>query len=279
MRSVAGFLGKTERDGTRNRNPISQFVPHLNAAFKKPAADERLIFIDLNAELTGDQKPVWIERAAKRLEQYETRELVQGEHAYVFVTNFAFHRDLHGQATVAGFPITLGIVDFGRPGMRRVSDAYRLKQKHIDAHRIGEALAAYTRFLATFDGALPSETIEGAPSRIMIGNTYCFGDSSKGGIVGTVTYASVHEEAGEAVIAVTDQEGRAHLLREPMTPRQLADYRAHKDAYFGRILPVGKCINDTFDLSEWFVETHRWMSREQFLEKLAAAPHIALCKR
>jgi hypothetical protein len=54
------------RKAARVNNPISRLIPHLNDALKKPAADERLIFIDLNAtpalESTG--KPPWIEQAA-----------------------------------------------------------------------------------------------------------------------------------------------------------------------------------------------------------------------
>jgi hypothetical protein len=69
--------------------------------------------------------------------------------------------------------------------------------------------------------------------------------------------------------------GQSYLLRESMSPQQLADYRAHKDSYFGRILPVGKKIDDPFELFEWFVGNHKWMSREQLLEKLTYAPNIA----
>jgi hypothetical protein len=50
MRSVVGLLGKTERDGTKSMKATSQLVKHLNAAFEKPAGDERLIFIDVNTE-------------------------------------------------------------------------------------------------------------------------------------------------------------------------------------------------------------------------------------
>jgi SEC-C motif len=74
MKAVAGLLGQTQ--GT-NANPISRLIPHLNDALAKPAADERLIFIDLNAEpeFGTDLKPAWHDRAIKRLEQYEAREL------------------------------------------------------------------------------------------------------------------------------------------------------------------------------------------------------------
>ena len=95
MRSVAGFFGKTEKDGTTDPNPISRLVPHLNEALKKPVTDERLIFIDLNTEPTPESegKPPWIEKAAARLHQYEKRELAEGVRAYVFVTNSRFTGD------------------------------------------------------------------------------------------------------------------------------------------------------------------------------------------
>ena len=50
MRAVVGLLGKDPNDGTGNPNPISQMIPHLNDALRKPAADDRLIFIDLNTD-------------------------------------------------------------------------------------------------------------------------------------------------------------------------------------------------------------------------------------
>jgi hypothetical protein len=48
MRGVVGLLGKTVYDSTKGPDPMSALVKHLNAAFAKPAADERLIFIDVN---------------------------------------------------------------------------------------------------------------------------------------------------------------------------------------------------------------------------------------
>ena len=42
--------------------------------------DERLIFIDLNTEMTTDSEgmPLWIEKAARRLERYENEVLAAG---------------------------------------------------------------------------------------------------------------------------------------------------------------------------------------------------------
>jgi hypothetical protein len=41
-RGVVGLLGKTVHDGTKKNEATSQLVKHLNGAFAKPAADERL---------------------------------------------------------------------------------------------------------------------------------------------------------------------------------------------------------------------------------------------
>jgi hypothetical protein len=49
-RSVVGLLGRTDRDGTKNTDATSEMVKHLSGAFAKPAADERLIFIDVNTD-------------------------------------------------------------------------------------------------------------------------------------------------------------------------------------------------------------------------------------
>ncbi len=76
--------------------------------------------------------------AATRLEKYEKHNLAKGVRAYVFVTNFPFHYGLNETASMAAFPFGLGMDDRNRPGVRRVSEAFRLKQKHIDAQALSE---------------------------------------------------------------------------------------------------------------------------------------------
>jgi hypothetical protein len=60
MRSVAGLLGKTSADGGADDKPLARLIPHLNDALAKPAADDRLIFIDVNTstKVIGE-KPDW----------------------------------------------------------------------------------------------------------------------------------------------------------------------------------------------------------------------------
>ena len=91
MRGVKGLLGRTDKGVGQDADALSRLIPHLNRAFKKPAEDDRLIFIDINGEpeliKDGEHTPAWIDRAVERLEQYEKKELPEGENAYVFVTN------------------------------------------------------------------------------------------------------------------------------------------------------------------------------------------------
>jgi hypothetical protein len=269
MRAMAGVLG--QKQGT-DPNPISRLIPHLNDALAKPAADQRLILIDLNAEpeFGSDLKPTWHDRAINRLERYEAQELTSGVTAYVFVTNIGFHRRLNEVPATAAAPFGLGMPDFNRPGTYRVSELYRRKQKHIDAHHIGTAILQYVKFPATFDGSLPSEAFGRSSSRVKIGETYFFEAIGEKGLVGTVTYASVLEHEKMAYIAVTGTDGASQILRQPMSESELADYQAHHDAYFGKLLPVSKAITDRFELFEWFMEANKGLSRAVLLERLSA---------
>ncbi|SRR5579883_466618 len=271
MRSVVGLLGKTIADGTSDANPISRLIPHLNSALAKPAADERLIFIDLNTEpdrgATG--KPIWMDRAVERLEQYETNEMTVGSRAYLFMTNVACHRDLDGVPAMSVVPYGLGMANFNRPGFVRLIDAYRQKERHIDAYRICESFVKYAQFPQTFDGGLPSESFGRPARRILIGETYLFDDGKGGQILGTVTTAAVNEPESKVYFGVTDQHGQASILCEPMTTDQLAEYRANRDVYFGANLPVGGKVTTKFALFEWLMKTHKNMPRENILSHLA----------
>jgi hypothetical protein len=281
MRAVAGLLGKDHSDGGPDRNPLSQMVQHLNNALRKPAADDRLIFIDLNANpsIDADGKPSWAQLAFARLEQYEVRELAAGQSAYVFLTNTPYYRMLDAPMHTALAAFGLGIPDFNRPGALRLSEMYRRKQKHIDAHHIAEAFVKYPQLPTTFDGSLPSESLDGTP-RAMIGETYLFEGvknlaGTDGDLVATVTTAAVMKSEKAVYIGVTDQAGRSCILTEPMTDQQLADYKAHPEAYFGRLQHVGGKVNSPYDLFEFFMESYKGLARDALLERLVGHPDAA----
>lgn len=281
MRTVNGLLGRTLAAGKRSSKPLSRLIPHLNGALQKPAADERLIFIDLNAPpvITADSKPDWLEPAMNRLKEYERKELAAGVKAYVFVTNMAFHRDLHAKPSIAAWPFGLGMSDFNRPGMFQISEAYRRKQKHIDAYSIGQSIEHYLRFPATFDGKLPTESFGMPSSRVVIGETYFFANVGERGIRGTVTAATVDEAKKVAIIGITDSEGRSHLLSIPMTDNDFAEYAEFPDAYFGRVLPGPTKLKDSFELFGWLIATHKTTTRANMLAWFSTTRDMAALEK
>jgi hypothetical protein len=240
----------------------------LNRALAKPAADERLIFIDINAPVAflPDGKPDWLEPAMRRLEAYERDELAAGTTAYVFVTNMSAHRQLGEPPTSAGVPIGLGYPEFNRPGMRRVVDAYKERRKHIDAYDIAESVSRYSVFPTTFDGKLPSESFGRASNRVIIGNTYEFDD----GVVGRVTAAMVDENAKEMVVAVWTLDGKNVIMKSPMSDDDLTEYREVPEAYFGRVENKMKAAKDAVELFEWLMEVNVGRSRKQMLDWFGA---------
>jgi SEC-C motif len=277
MRSVAGLLGKNETDGTTGKkaeNPISHLVTHLHAALRKPASDQRMIFIDLNTEMTADvsdeNRPAFLETVNRRIAKYEKEQLESGKTAYIFVTNMTFHRDLLGSPQMVSLPTSLGIPDFNRSGHYRLPEIYRRDQKHADALRVGESLAKLLSFPTTFDGSLPASSLNGEEPPVQIGETYNFEGVGPDGsdLVGEVTEAIVDETAEEAIIAIYTDNKQAHILKQPMTEGQLADYRAHKEAYFGKIKYVPKGIKTPYDMFLFFVQGQRGMKREKLLEYL-----------
>jgi len=169
--------------------------------------------------------------------------------------------------------------DYNRPGHYRLSDIYRMKQKHIDAYNIGDFFVKYLQFPATFDGKMPFEAFGGHSSRIMIGETYFFDDVGENGITGIVSEATVNTMAKEAYIAVNTTDGKSMILRKPMSEGKLSDYAAHPDAYFGKVVPVSRKVKDSYEFFEWLVENHKGLSREVLLERLSNAPTFDSLKR
>lgn len=280
-RGVVGLLGKTEHDGTKNADATSELIKHLIGALNKPAADERLIFIDLNTEPLFDAtvKPAWVDNAIKKLETYEKRKLIKGQSAYVIVTNISFHRSLNSEQP--GHALTfygLGN-DLCIKGLCRVSEMYRRKQKHIDIHKIIEAVQNYPQFPNTFDGRLPSE-MNGEPrERVIIGETYLFEGIGDNGLLGTVESASISESDKIMVIFIKTNDGQNHILSQPISDATLDDYRAHRDAFFGEIHQATGEAKDSYDLFEFFLSGYQHTPKDRLLELLAGSYDIErLCQ-
>jgi hypothetical protein len=185
-----------------------------------------------------------------------------GVGAFVFLTNVAFHRDLDGPPILAASPFGLGYPDFNRPGMINVKDAYRQKEKYIDAHSVLTSLQNYLRFPTTFDGTLPSEAFGHPSARVKIGETYNFPDA---GITGVVTAATVDEQNKQIIAAVSNDKEHV-MLKVPMSENDLAEWKEYGEAFFGRV-PFRTSSHPTneFELFEWLMETQKDVPRETLI--------------
>ena len=275
MRAVNGLLGRTAADGGADGDALARLIPHLNSALAKPAQDERLIFIDLNAVpvVDAEGKPDWLEPAVERLERHEKKDLQPGVTAYLFVTNMAFHRRLDTKPVMAMTPFGLGIPDFNRPGVVSVADAYLQKQKHIDAHVIFETTKDYLLFPVTFDGKLLSEA-RGTSRRVVVGETYCFEGVEGKDVVGTVTSVLVDDTRKEMMVAVWGIDNKSVVLRAPMSDAEYAEYKEFGAAYFGEVKRDTRA-KDAFELFEFFMNAEKSKPREKMLSWLAGHPNIA----
>ena len=274
MRSVSGLLGKTDVDGgTSSSKPTSQLSKHLREALEKPADDERLIFIDVNAPPLATREsdsgkpeiPRWLEAAGKQLDDRE-KDLKEDERAYVFVTNMPFHRTLDDEARGhAALAHGLGMTDFVKPGQYRLNEVWRRKQKHIDAYHILEALLSYPKIPNTFDGSLPLTKSE-AENRIEVGQTYFFEEAGENGMIGEVTTAMISEHEKKLYFGVTTEDGKSQIRSRDVTDDELASYKAYPDAYFGVVQKAPKKLDDVYDLFEWMVDCYMETPKERLLE-------------
>lgn len=279
MRAVEGLFGKTSQDGVKatERDATGNMTAHIKAALLKPAEDERLIFVDVNAEVQNvNGVPDWGPKAVRRLQAKE-RDLQEGQKAYVFVTNLPFHRyisstDLNRQALAYG----LGIDDFSKPARRTLTDTYKLKQKHIDAHEIMDGLQSYPVFPDTFEGGLRSDA---SNQNIKIGETYLFTDLGEPpGTVGTVTAAIVDEAEAKATVAISTPDGKNLIIVQPMSADQMADYNRHPDLFFGEESRNGGNIDDPYLLFEWMLKTYSKTPKERLLEFMVGSSDMERLK-
>lgn len=280
MRSVAGMLGKTAADGrASDGDPGKTVIRHLSAALEKPATDTRLIFLDINSkDGIGDGLAApWHRPIMDQLSDFERNRLKTGQAAYLFVTNMAYHHQLDKPPTSVVAPYGLGL-DFEKPGWMTVVDAYRRKQRHLDAYSILETFGTKeNKIPSTFDGSLPSETFHGS-KRIVVGETYIFEKAGPAGedAIATVTSATVIESTSEAYIAVRDLKGAHFIIKQKMTAEELHDYRQFQGAYFGTATQSHQLSNDPLEIFEHFMEMTRTWSREQVLKQLESHPNYNL---
>ena len=239
----------------------------LYDALSKPSEYPRIIFIEVNLPdiVTKDDRK-WIDMAVDAVREAENLTIKKSpsDSAYVFLTNHPHHYypndTSKGRAAV---PAGYKICDFGFGSQfSSLREMYYAKQKHINVHDILESMQTHYDIPPTFDGSLPSEVFNKNPERLIIGETYFFEDIGEGGLIATVTSATVNK--AEKIIYIGTDKGQ--ILTRPISDTELADYEKHPDAFFGVIHPQGKNIEEPFELFEWMLSSYAKTPKEKLLE-------------
>ena len=272
MKGVKGVLGKTKVDGSSpTSKPDSHVITHLRQALRKPANGERLIFIDVNTpgpfgeDIENQRTPAWVEASVRRLKDRESKQ-IEGDRAYVFITNFPFHWHLKEEnPATMGLAYGLGIRDFSKPGEYRLSDMWKNKQKHIDAYNVAGSVNKYPQIPTIFEGELPLHP-EDFRNRIQVGERYFFQDIGEKGTVAEVTSATVFEAEKKMYIGISTVDGQNHIITREMSDGELEVYRVHKNGFFGVVQRQGKQIDDPYELFEWLMDAYKDTPREKLLE-------------
>lgn len=261
-RGVVGVLGKTEIDGTNSKDPTSSLSRHVREAMLKTTERDRLIFIDVNTEVVpGETSPSWLRKMYARLEAKE-RDLKEGERAFIYVTNFAFHRHLDRDSNkcMGIAPYGLGIPDFPLKNGLRYPEIYRIIKKHIDAYDIVDSLRSYPNIPSTLDGSLPSDTFGAGEKWFKIGDELIFDET---GFKSKITDAFVL--VGESAIYLTLDNG--NLIKRPLSEEQLLEYHRYGGLCFGKV-NLNKPTNDPYEAFENLVKIHLGYSPESIDKKI-----------
>ncbi|MCZ8093614.1 MAG: hypothetical protein O9331_08985, partial [Acidovorax sp.] len=264
-RSVPGVLHKAALNASKKHRPTSMIIAHLKDALRQPAIGERIVFIDVNTPAERVQPPSWVAEAENQLARYK-RDRLEPTRAFVLITNVCFHLHLTEiDVPVSAFMYGFNIPDFAYVGGIRFSHLWKSKRKYQDIHNIGKFYTEIGAVPSTFDGSLASTTLFGELPPVQIGERYMFTDSQNP--IGKVSSAVVSESEGVAYVAVSGDNGENVILSQQLSETQLADYREHRETYFGEISRNAN-TKDEFELYEWLVKTHMQYTRGHILEQL-----------
>lgn len=266
MKAVTGLLGKTEISGSKDPNPLSKLIKHLSKAMAKPATNERMIFIDLNADITVEDTHDFILPAIKSMKRYSETNMPPGEKAYIFLTSPTFHRHLNADAEFFGMAYGLGIPDFDLNRPMSISERYRWEKRHADAMSVMDSFNRYLVIPTTFDGSMSSEKL-GLQNSVGVGSAYAF-DGPHGRVYGTVISVRFSEADKKTFIKIATPSSQIIVHEIEMTEDQLNDYRNQKMSYPGGIERGSRDSNSPMDLLHSLLDGFKDIPRQDILDWL-----------
>jgi hypothetical protein len=226
----------------------------LHKALKKTAAYERIVFIDLNARVSGEQEGEdnRLVEAVESIREREANLTINGcpaPPAYVVITNFLYADDLESFAgrwnlIAEGFKIPDFRFD---ASFDSVHSAVTSRDKHVEIFDLLKSINQHLNIIPpTFDGELPEFAFDYQfLPRLEIGHTYMIpvGDGKEN--PGLLYEATV---AGDTAVGVYRlQDGRSVIVSCPLTPEEISAYKRSPDTFFSVYKTQGGPVRDSVD--------------------------------
>lgn len=267
------------REGARPR------IGHLfNNALSKHANHTRVIFIDINMrdDATDNSKPVFLEKALRRLRELEGTLLNAQPRppAYVFVTNTPWSLYLEAPAPrCAALYEGFQIPDFKggtlSPSLRHAIDA---REAHIEMHELAESIRDHSSIPSTFDGDIPELAFAPNARRLLIGERYMVPDASGSELQAELESATVNENEQSAMCIMKLDNDQRIIVHMPLSDIEMDAWRRHPDTFFGVVGQRHTRVENLMELYDFFHRSYKKSTKEQLVSLLAGSSDLEQLK-
>ncbi|MHC1751854.1 hypothetical protein [Humidesulfovibrio sp.] len=251
----------------------------LLAALQKEASYERVVFIDANFpdKASDPNNKQILKDLSFKLRDIENDVDIKGKPAppaYVFITNYPYHYELHGldyhcSAIAVGFRIQDFNID---SRFSSLSEALISRDKHREMLDLMDCMRNQ-EVPSTFNGEIPEFTFgESELPRLMIGKKYLIPGQDGKEYIGELMSACVVESEQLAFGSYLLDNGHYVTASCPLSDLEMRAYRRHPDTFFDVVSPAGRRIKDGIDLFDFFFETYKDVDKDKLLGFMASWP-------
>jgi hypothetical protein len=252
----------------------------FNDALSKRANHDRVIFIDINMrdDLTGNEEPSFLQKALRRLREFEGMLLndIPRPSAYVFATNTPWAHYLDQPvprctALAEGFQIP----DFkGGVHARSFRHAIEAREAHIEMHELIQSIKDHSSIPSTFDGTMSEFAFDSRTTRLIVGERYMVPDADGTEHSAELECGIVVENKRTAMCIMKLEDGKRLIHHIPLSDAELNAWRRHPDTFFGVVGQRTTRAENPLDLYDFLMNSYRDTPKEKLLEFLASAPDI-----
>ena len=267
--------------GAADENDGRRVLRQLSRALSKAAKHERIVCIDLNQRVSGEDgmqaTGQLIKREMQRIRHNEKNLKIHGKPtppAYVLLSNFPFRYDLKGTSFVrAGLLEGLKVPGLdGKAQFRSPRELSEFRAQNADVIRFCETLLKM-QIPSTLDGELPSRAFGGTEPRFLVGESYLVKDRDGHEVAGELLQALVSESEMCVTGLLRINDGSTIICKVPLTETELMVYRESPTTFFGIVEPK-KRIEDPGELYEWLLSAYEQTPADRLLELLKGHPDI-----